>query len=73
VNELHLHRRTALAQAGILHLSMREHRAIVEHIAARQPAAAGRALYEHAMSSRARVHRNTGDGDATSRTRKASR
>lgn len=73
VNELHLHRRTALAQAGILHLSMREHRAIVQHIAARQPAAAGRALYEHAMSSRARVHRNTGDGEATPRPRKASR
>ena len=31
VNELHLHRRTALGQAGILPLSMREHRAIVEH------------------------------------------
>ena len=73
VNELHLHRRTALQQAGILPLSMREHRAIVEHIAARQAAAAGRALYEHAMSSRARVHRNAGDSDAAPRTRKASR
>jgi phosphonate utilization transcriptional regulator len=58
VNELHLHRRAALGQAGILPVSIREHRAIVEHIAARQPAAAGRALYEHAMASRDRVHRN---------------
>jgi len=73
VNELHLHRRTALGQAGILPLSMREHRAIVEHIAARQAAAAGRALYEHAMSSRARVHRSAGDGEVAPRTRKASR
>jgi phosphonate utilization transcriptional regulator len=55
VNELHLHRRAALGQAGILPVSIREHRAIVEHIAARQSAAAGRALHEHAMASRERV------------------
>jgi phosphonate utilization transcriptional regulator len=73
VNELHLHRRTALKQAGILPLSMREHRTIVEHIAARQAAAAGRALYEHAMSSRARAHKSVDDGEAVPRARKASR
>jgi phosphonate utilization transcriptional regulator len=56
VNELHLHRRAALGQAGILPVSMREHRMIVDHIAARQAAAAGRALHDHAMASRARVH-----------------
>ena len=56
VNELHLHRRAALGQAGILPVSMREHRMIVEHIAQRQPAAAGRALHDHAMASRERVH-----------------
>jgi phosphonate utilization transcriptional regulator len=56
VNELSLHRRAALGQAGILPVSAREHRAIVEHIAARQVTAAGRALYEHAMASRERVH-----------------
>jgi phosphonate utilization transcriptional regulator len=56
VNELNLHRRTALGQAGILPVSIREHRVIVEHIAAKQAAAAGRALHEHAMSSRERVH-----------------
>jgi phosphonate utilization transcriptional regulator len=70
VNELHLHRRAALGQAGILPVSMREHRAIVEHIAARQPAAAGRALYEHAMASRDRVHRNRGDRGTATATRK---
>ena len=70
VNELHLHRRAALGQAGILPVSMREHRAIVEHIAARQPAAAGRALYEHAMASRDRVHRSRGDARASPRLRR---
>ncbi len=58
VKELHLHRRAALGQAGILPVSIREHRAIIEHIAAHQPAAAGRALYEHAMASRERVRRS---------------
>jgi DNA-binding GntR family transcriptional regulator len=73
VNELHLHRRAALGQAGILPMSIREHRAIVEYIGARQPTAAGRALYEHAMASRERVHRT---GNATSppeQTRKTAR
>ena len=73
VNELHLHRRAALGRAGILPVSIREHRAIVDHIAARQAAAAGRALYEHAMSSRARAHKSVDDGEAVPRARKASR
>jgi phosphonate utilization transcriptional regulator len=55
VNELHLHRRASLGQAGRLPISIREHRAIVASIAAGQAAAAGRALYEHAMASRGRV------------------
>ena len=73
VNELHLHRRAALGQAGILPVSIREHRAIVEHIAARQAAAPGRALFEHAMASRARVHRSCGDDVSPHRPRKTSR
>ena len=73
VNELHLHRRTALAQAGILPVSMREHRTIAEHIAARQAAAAGRALFDHAMASRDRVHRNGEERPNAPRTRKALR
>jgi len=73
VNELHLHRRAALGQAGILPVSISEHRAIVEHIAARRVAAAGRTLYEHAMASRERVHRTTDAAARTRRTRKTAR
>ncbi len=56
VNELHLFRHATLAQGGVLPVSTREHRAIVERIAAGQPAAAGRALYDHVMASRERMH-----------------
>ena len=73
VNELHLHRRAALSQAGILPVSINEHRAIVGHIAARQAAAAGRALYEHAMASRDRVHRARGAAAPLQRARKPAR
>ncbi len=71
VNELHLHRRAALGQTGILPLSMREHRMIVDHIAARRAVAAGRALHDHAMASRDRVH-HTAEAPAP-RTRKSAR
>jgi phosphonate utilization transcriptional regulator len=71
VNELHLHRRAALAQTGILPVSMHEHRTIVNHIAARQPAAAGRALYQHVMASRERVHHTS--ATPLSRARKSAR
>jgi phosphonate utilization transcriptional regulator len=57
VNQLHLFRHTALAQGGALPVSTREHRDIVEKIAAGEPAVAGRALYEHVMASRERMHR----------------
>ena len=74
VNELHLHRRTLLGQAGRLPVSMGEHRAIVERIAAGQAAAAGRALYEHAMASRDRVHRvRDGAADAAPQVRRGAR
>lgn len=62
VNELHLFRRANLAQGGALPASTREHREIVERIAAGQVAAAGRALYEHVQASRARMHKTGGDG-----------
>jgi phosphonate utilization transcriptional regulator len=71
VNELNLHRRASLGRAGILPVSIREHRTIVDHIAARQAAAAGRALHDHAMSSRERVHHTT--AAPAQRTRKAAR
>jgi phosphonate utilization transcriptional regulator len=57
VNELHLYRRASLGQAGALPVSTREHHDIVEKIAAGQVAAAGRALYDHVMGSRERMHR----------------
>jgi len=56
VNELHLFRHATLAQGGVLPVSTREHREIVECIAAGRPAAAGRALYGHVMASRERMH-----------------
>jgi phosphonate utilization transcriptional regulator len=58
VNELNLFRRQSLAQGGMLPLSTREHRDIVDKIAARNVAGAGKALYEHAAASRARMHRS---------------
>lgn len=73
VNELHLHRRAALSQAGILPVSVREHRVIVDHIATKQGAAAGRALYDHAMASRDRVHQTGGSAAAAPRARKTVR
>jgi phosphonate utilization transcriptional regulator len=57
VNELNLFRRATLAQVGTLPVSTREHRAIVERIASGEAAAAGRALQEHVMASRERMHR----------------
>jgi phosphonate utilization transcriptional regulator len=57
VNELHLYRRMTLAQGGTLPASTREHREILKLIAEGQPAAAGRALHEHVMASRTRMHR----------------
>jgi len=57
VNELNLFRRATLAQVGTLPVSTREHREIVDRIAAGQAAAAGRALHEHVQASRERMHR----------------
>ncbi|MBK7791189.1 MAG: phosphonate utilization associated transcriptional regulator [Betaproteobacteria bacterium] len=58
VNELQLCRHAALAQHGVLPVSTREHRDIVDRIAAGKPAAAGRALFDHVMGSRERMHRS---------------
>ncbi len=57
VNELNLYRRATLAQSGTLPISTREHGEIVDRIAAGHAAAAGRALYEHVMASRERMHK----------------
>jgi DNA-binding GntR family transcriptional regulator len=65
VNELNLFRRTTLAQVGTLSVSTREHREIVERIAAGQAAAAGRALQDHVLASRERMHRTRAPGAPT--------
>ena len=57
VNELNLFRRATLAQVGTLPVSTREHREIVDRITSGEAAAAGRALHEHVMASRERMHR----------------
>ena len=57
VNELSLFRRQTLALGGTLIVSTREHRDIVDKIASGNAAAAGRALHDHVMASRERMHR----------------
>ena len=57
VNELHLFRRATLAQGGACPCRRASIATIVDKIAAGQPAAAGRALYDHVMASRERMHR----------------
>jgi len=57
VNELQLYRRQTLAQRGALPLFTREHRDIVHKIASGNAAAAGKALHDHVMGSRERMHR----------------
>lgn len=57
VNELRLFRRTTLAQGGALPTSTREHRHIVDRIAAGDGDGAAHALHEHVMASRERMHK----------------
>ena len=66
VNELNLYRRASLAQVGTLPVSTREHREIVNRIAAGDAAAAGRALQEHVLASRDRMHRTRADAGKAS-------
>ncbi|HTQ01344.1 MAG TPA: phosphonate utilization associated transcriptional regulator [Casimicrobiaceae bacterium] len=67
VNELHLYRRATLAQAGALPVSVREHHEILDKIAAGQASAAGRALFDHVMGSRERMHRAQEAGEKAAR------
>ena len=71
VNELSLYRRATLEQNGIPSVSLGEHRAIVDSIAAGQAAAAGRLLRDHVMASRDRMHRKTGLPLSAARPRRA--
>jgi DNA-binding GntR family transcriptional regulator len=67
VNELNLFRRQTLAQRGSLPVFAREHRDIVVKIASRNAAAAGKALRDHVMGSRERMHRSRSAGVAGKR------
>jgi phosphonate utilization transcriptional regulator len=58
VKELALARRRNLSEAQALPHSAAEHRQILRAIASGDPEAAGRALYEHAESSKQRMLRN---------------
>jgi phosphonate utilization transcriptional regulator len=60
VNELSLYRRATLDQSGTPSMSLGEHRAIVDCIAAGHAAAAGRLMRDHVIASRERMHRKTG-------------
>jgi phosphonate utilization transcriptional regulator len=60
VRELLLFRHATLAQTGTLPVSTREHAAIVDEIAAGRAAAAGRAMHDHVVASRERMHRSAG-------------
>ena len=67
VNELSLFRRQTLALGGTLPVSIREHREIVDRIASGNAAAAGKALHDHVMASRERMHRAHAGASATAR------
>ena len=67
VNELSLFRHQALARGETMSISTREHREIVERIASGNAAAAGKALLDHVLASRERMHEARAEGDGTSR------
>jgi phosphonate utilization transcriptional regulator len=56
--ELSLFRRRNLSDAGLMPVSVGQHRQIVKAIAAGDAEAAGRAMYEHVMESKERTIRN---------------
>lgn len=60
IKELHLFRLRGLSDGGGLPVSNEEHRGIVAAIEKGNPDKAGRALREHARSSRARIHKALG-------------
>jgi phosphonate utilization transcriptional regulator len=58
IKELSLFRRRNLSDAGLMPVSVGQHRQIVKAIAAGDAEAAGRAMYEHVMESKERTIRN---------------
>jgi phosphonate utilization transcriptional regulator len=67
VNELSLFRHQTLARGGTMDVSTREHREIVERIASGNGAAAGKALLDHVLASRERMHRSHPEATSTLR------
>ncbi|MDE2612865.1 MAG: phosphonate utilization associated transcriptional regulator [Burkholderiales bacterium] len=58
IKELSLFRRLNLADGWLMPISAGEHRAIVKAIAAGDPAAAGKAMFDHVMESKERTVKN---------------
>jgi DNA-binding GntR family transcriptional regulator len=56
IQELHLFRRSGLVSAGRMAESNREHRAIVEALAKRDPRAASRLMEAHVLDAKRRIH-----------------
>ena len=71
VKELQLFRRQTLSQRGSLAAFTREHREIVARIASRNAAAAARALHDHVIGSRERMHRARASESGSARVRPA--
>ena len=71
VNELQLFRRQTLSQRGSLPAFTREHREIVSRIGSHNAAAAGRALHDHVIGSRERMHVGRAAGVSSARRRDA--
>jgi len=67
VNELSLFRHQALARGETMSISTREHREIVERIASGNAAAAGKALLDHVLASRERMHESRAEAAGSSR------
>jgi phosphonate utilization transcriptional regulator len=71
VNELSLFRHQTLARGETMNVSTREHRDIVERIASGNAAAAGKALLDHVLAGRERMHRTHPDAAPGARRRPA--
>jgi len=71
VNELSLFRHQTLARSETMNVSTREHREIVERIASGNPAAAAKALLDHVLAGRERMHRAHSDAKPAPRRRLA--
>ena len=69
VNELSLYRRKTFEQGAILPTSVREHRRIVEAIAAKNVEMAGKLMRDHALASRERMHAGQLNGQSVKSSR----